>query len=110
MLSTLRRTNLRMIGNEDIEYEEIGAATIGAAMAAAKVDEVAHTPYSPTYGDLFTKIVEDNRFSQNPDVVSNPEKEAAEAVEGQLLELGPEPEFDETDEQLNDNSENLERG
>ena len=113
------RTTPKMIGDEDVEYEEVGAATIGAGMAAAKVDEVGHTPYSPAYGDLFAMIVEDNRFNQNPDVVSNPEKEAedyretvqetAEAVERQLLELRPELGFDEIDEKLDDRGESLER-
>ena len=113
------RTTPKMIGDDDTEYEEIGAATIGVGMAAAKVDEVGHTPYSPAYGELFAKVVEDNQFNQNPDVASNPEKEAAdyretvqetaEAIEGQLLELRPEPEFDEIDEQLSNNSKDPER-
>jgi hypothetical protein len=104
------RTTPKMIETgERTSYEEIGAATIGAGLAAAKVDEVGHTPYTPGYGDFFATVVDGN-WNLNPDVVSDFEEttdyyqeivqETAEAVEEQMLELRPEPGLDEIDREL----------
>lgn len=104
------RTTPKMIETgERISYEEIGAATIGAGLAAAKVDEVGHTPYTPGYGDFFATVVNGN-WNQNPDVVSDFEEttdyyqeivqETAEAVEEQMLEIRPETGLDEINREL----------
>ena len=104
------RTTPKMIETgERITYEEIGAATIGAGLAAAKVDEVGHTPYNPAYGDFFATVVEGN-WNLNPDVVSDFEEETgyyqeivqetAETVEEQLLEIRPESRMEEIDREL----------
>lgn len=109
------RTTPKMIETEEgITYEEIGAATIGAGLAAAKVDEVGHTPYTPAYGDLFSTVVEGN-WNQNPDVASNFEEESdyyqeivqqtAENVEEQLLDIRPEPGVDQIEEELERNTD-----
>ena len=104
------RTTPKMIETgERISYEEIGAATIGAGLAAAKVDEVGHTPHTPGYGDFFATVVNGN-WNQNPDVVSDFEEttdyyqeivqETAEAVEEQMLEIRPETGLDEINREL----------
>lgn len=104
------RTTPKMIETgERVSYEEIGAATIGAGLAAAKVDEVGNTPYTPGYGDFFATVAEGN-WNLNPDVVSDFEEETgyyqeivqetAETVEEQMLELRPEPGIDEIDREL----------
>lgn len=109
------RTTPKMIETgEGITYEEIGAATIGAGLAAAKVDEAGHTPYTPAYGDLFSTVVEGN-WNHNPDIVSDFEEESdyyqeivqqtAENVEEQLLEIRPEPGVDQIEEELERNTE-----
>lgn len=109
------RTTPKMIETgEGITYEEIGAATIGAGLAAAKVDEVGHTPYTPAYGDLFSTVVEGN-WNQNPDVVSDFEEESdyyqeivqktAENVEEQLLDIRPEPGVDQIEQELERNTD-----
>ncbi len=82
----------------DFEYEEIGAATIGAGLAAAKVDEVGHTPYTPDYAELFETVVE-GHWNMNPDVLGDfPEnteyygevvQNTAETAEQQMLEIRP---------------------
>lgn len=92
----------------DVEYEEIGAATIGAGLAAAKVDEVSHTPYTPDYAALFETVVEGN-WNMNPEVigdfVENTEhysqvvQDTAETVEEQMLELRPQS-IDEIEQEL----------
>lgn len=109
------RTTPKMIEANEVSYEEIGAATIGAGLAAAKVDEVGHTPYTPAYGDFFATVVEGN-WNLNPDVVSDFEdesgyyqdivQETAETVEQQMLDLRPDPDLDEIDREL----ENTESG
>jgi len=111
------RQTPKMIEGEDASYEEIGAATIGAGLAAAKVDEVGHTPYSPAYGELFSNIVEGN-WNMNPDVLGDfPDnidhyegivQETAENVEEQMLELRPEPGIDEIDQELEGNNAEVE--
>lgn len=104
------RTTPKMIETgERISYEEIGAATIGAGLAAAKVDEVGHTPYTPGYGDFFATVV-NGEWNLNPNVVSDFEEttdyyqeivqETAEAVEEQMLEIRPEPGMEEIDREL----------
>ncbi|MFB6241202.1 MAG: hypothetical protein ABEJ36_00165 [Candidatus Nanosalina sp.] len=105
------RETRKMIGSGDVSYEEIGAATIGAGLAAAKVDDVNHTPYSPAYGELFENVVE-GRWNMNPDVVGDFQEnidhyqeivqETAETVEEQMLELRPEPGIDKIDRELED--------
>lgn len=92
----------------DFEYEEIGAATIGTGLAAAKVDEVGHTPYTPDYAELFETVVE-GHWNMNPDVLGDfPEntehysevvQETAETAEEQMLELRPQS-IDEIDQEL----------
>lgn len=106
------RTTPKMIDSGDVTYEEIGAATIGAGLAAAKVDEVGHTPYTPAYGDFFATVVDGN-WNLNPEVISDFEEESgyyqeivqetAETVEQQMLELRPEPGLDEIDRELERN-------
>lgn len=108
------RTTPKMIETEDVTYEEIGAATIGAGLAAAKVDDVGHTPYTPAYGELFSTVVEGN-WNLNPDITSEFEddqehyeeivQETAEEVEEQMLEIRPEPGVDEIEEKLERNTE-----
>jgi len=108
------RTTPKMIETEDVTYEEIGAATIGAGLAAAKVDDIGHTPYTPAYGQLFSTVVEGN-WNHNPDVASDFEEktdhyqeivqETAENVEEQLLEIRPEPGVDQIEEELQRNTQ-----
>lgn len=98
----------------DVEYEEIGAATIGAGLAAAKVDEVGHTPYGPDYEELFCTVVEDG-WNQNPDVTGDFHdevdhyaeivQETAENVEEQMLEIRPENDLEHIDRQLEQETE-----
>jgi|APHM01.1.fsa_nt_gi hypothetical protein len=104
------RTSPKMIQTEDeLSYQEIGAATIGAGLAAAKVDEAGNTPYKPAYGQLFATVIEGN-WNMNPDVIGdfNDDQEryedivqqTAESVEEDLLEIRPEPGADIIDEEL----------
>lgn len=111
------RTTPKMIEGGDVSYEEIGAATIGAGLAAAKVDEVGHTPYEPAYGVFFATVVEGN-WNHNPDIVTDFEEETgyyqeivqetAEAVEEQMLEIRPETGIEEIDQELERNQNETE--
>lgn len=90
-----KRTNPKHIQGD---YQKIGAATIGAGLAMAKVDEAGDTPNSPAYGEFFSEIVGDGEiWNVNPDVIEDfPEnideyaeivQESAEKVEQGLIHM-----------------------